>query len=1050
MGKAKHAAGGFKSKMFGSKKSHEMKHAKPQENDDAYKKYVEENFDKNGFWKKDYHSEGQIERNDSNVYEEDLKNTNKENAKADSRDVISQQIDLDVPVEDEPENDYGFDALSSLSAALSTDGKFSFTRHTNKEYKKEEKPSESISENGDNDDDFAKALLGAIGSTDTDNDTTGSNKDVEESVAVSGDSLAERTGQMLDDLGNLEENDLLVVNVGAIDENNDDDGISKDDSKSDAVQEVENLVVSENEGANVDDATSRDATTEMSVVLSGLSEGEGESVETESEGKEDFSVINDIGSDHAETGNSAEQQVVSSYGKSDTALQDEAININSEKIDNEKEPYNIDSAVKDDDREATVNEEISFVSKPSLGETEEKTENTNDKDDFDEELSSILSMISEIENKGKASTVSSQDEINVEDNSNQLKSSDDSNLVVAEPIDDVPSEEIRDSKEMSSEENDTIAHSLIEEPAEEASLDNNIDEPKVDDSECCETEILEAYSDEVDANVDYADENVDGTKEEAKKDENKKDKKNKKPFDKQKLRYLIFAAVALVVGISIILGAILINNDKTYGPYCKVGDHVVSKADYNFFYNSTVNNFVSTYKNYLDYIGLDLSKDFSEQQYTSDQTWQEFFQEQTLDFMKEVYALSDAGYEAGISEDNSTYETVSTNLINSAKESGVTEQEFLTQIYGSGASKKHIEKMLKMYCVAIEYSNQLKETTMVPNDEEVLKYYSTHKDDYDSVTYRVFTFEAKPTGGTKNEYGDIEYTDKEWLEAMGVANKKASNFFEQVYDESTFKALCLKYADKDEKDKYSAKNDGSLNTKQGKSAINSVLSDWLYDSARQKDATAIIEDAENHCYHIVYFIGRERDETPTVNVRHILISPDSVEKPDENATDAEKATYEAKVAEADKSAKEKADEVYKSWLDGEKTEDSFESLAKQYSADGSNTGTYENVGRGQMVGEFDSWIFDDSRKTGDTGIVKTEYGYHIIYFVGRGEPKWKTSIKETLADENYDTYIINLKKNYTFEDIKGELKYLSDKEISNDLKQELGINDATPDSIKIN
>ena len=35
-----------------------------------------------------------------------------------------------------------------------------------------------------------------------------------------------------------------------------------------------------------------------------------------------------------------------------------------------------------------------------------------------------------------------------------------------------------------------------------------------------------------------------------------------------------------------------------------------------------------------------------------------------------------------------------------------------------------------------------------------------------------------------------------------------------------------------------------------------------------------------------------------------------------------------------------------------------------------------------MVTAFNDWCFDSSRKSGDTGIVETEYGYHVMYFVG--------------------------------------------------------------------
>lgn len=39
------------------------------------------------------------------------------------------------------------------------------------------------------------------------------------------------------------------------------------------------------------------------------------------------------------------------------------------------------------------------------------------------------------------------------------------------------------------------------------------------------------------------------------------------------------------------------------------------------------------------------------------------------------------------------------------------------------------------------------------------------------------------------------------------------------------------------------------------------------------------------------------------------------------------------------------------------------------------------VNRGEMVTEFEDWCFE-KHEVGDTGIVKSEYGYHVMYFVG--------------------------------------------------------------------
>ena len=41
-----------------------------------------------------------------------------------------------------------------------------------------------------------------------------------------------------------------------------------------------------------------------------------------------------------------------------------------------------------------------------------------------------------------------------------------------------------------------------------------------------------------------------------------------------------------------------------------------------------------------------------------------------------------------------------------------------------------------------------------------------------------------------------------------------------------------------------------------------------------------------------------------------------------------------------------------------------------------------------MVKEFEDWSFDASRKYGDTGLVKSTYGYHIMFFVG-SDTEWR-------------------------------------------------------------
>ena len=145
---------------------------------------------------------------------------------------------------------------------------------------------------------------------------------------------------------------------------------------------------------------------------------------------------------------------------------------------------------------------------------------------------------------------------------------------------------------------------------------------------------------------------------------------------------------------------------------------------------------------------------------------------------------------------------------------------------------------------------------------------------------------------------------------------------------------------------------------------------------------------------------------PSVNVRHILISFTDTNE-DGTTSDEEKAAAQAKAQEL---------------LAGYNTnpsEDYFAQLANENSEDpGSNTkgGLYEEVYPGQMVQAFNDWCFDAARQPGDTDIVETSYGYHVMYYVGQTEVYyWKDVAKGGFAGNLMNTWIQELMDLYPVE-----------------------------------
>lgn len=153
--------------------------------------------------------------------------------------------------------------------------------------------------------------------------------------------------------------------------------------------------------------------------------------------------------------------------------------------------------------------------------------------------------------------------------------------------------------------------------------------------------------------------------------------------------------------------------------------------------------------------------------------------------------------------------------------------------------------------------------------------------------------------------------------------------------------------------------------------------------------------------------GIQKLDQPNVNVRHILITPESTTDDEGNTVTTDEAWAAAET---------KAQEIYDQWKAGRATEDTFGELAQANTDDSgslTNGGLYEDVYPGQMVTEFNDWCFDASRQPGDTGIVKTSYGYHIMYFVGTtDEIYWRTAVKSLITSQNISDEIANLQLAY--------------------------------------
>jgi len=173
-------------------------------------------------------------------------------------------------------------------------------------------------------------------------------------------------------------------------------------------------------------------------------------------------------------------------------------------------------------------------------------------------------------------------------------------------------------------------------------------------------------------------------------------------------------------------------------------------------------------------------------------------------------------------------------------------------------------------------------------------------------------------------------------------------------------------------------------TKGGAYVEDDEISKWFYEDARKANDAKLDknESEDKSTYTIdINFLAKEKykDTSATKNVGHILFTKEKHKDPEA-----------------------KAKEILALYEGGEKTREAFEALGKEHTEDSSVF--YDNVYEGQMVEEFEDWLFDDARKVGDTGIVETEYGFHIMYFDGEGDEKWYMNVENSIFNEDYEKW----------------------------------------------
>lgn len=482
----------------------------------------------------------------------------------------------------------------------------------------------------------------------------------------------------------------------------------------------------------------------------------------------------------------------------------------------------------------------------------------------------------------------------------------------------------------------------------------------------------------------------------------RKVQKRKEEKEKEKKEERISTAVGIVflVALVCLVASFPIRTYlATHETYVVINGEEVNKVEFDYVYNTSKNNYITQYGSYLSYFGLDTSKDLSTQMYSDTLTWQDYFEQNAVESLKQNKALMAEAKAAGFTYDTTDeYNTFKETIKTSAAAAGVSDKEYVRSIYGSYATMGRIEEYVKNDMVMNAYYQKLQEDN-APSDDEIQSYYEENKATYDSVDYRLTTIEADlPTEPT--ELADpVEETGADTTGSTDgtAATDSTQDTAYQPSDAEIAKAMEDAKVLADDAEQTVAK-DGEAHENEKKSSVNYLISDWLFDDARKAGDTTVITNDNSHCYYVVAFEKRYLDETPSADVRVII--------PTEDKT---------------------GEEILEEWKNGAATEDSFAELCKKYTQDTSaveNGGLFEQVTKTGMTEELSNWIFDSSRQAGDTVAITVSDTTYVLYYIGQDQPEWKINIKNTLVSDTMSQHVQDITADVTVEDPKGKLNYL--------------------------
>lgn len=503
--------------------------------------------------------------------------------------------------------------------------------------------------------------------------------------------------------------------------------------------------------------------------------------------------------------------------------------------------------------------------------------------------------------------------------------------------------------------------------------------------------------------------------------------------------YTIAFCAAIILMVLIVVGSTAYNAYTNSGIPARnttaatIGSHELSNAELSYYFVDAINQFASDYSSYLSYF-LSTSTPLDQQIYDQEtgETWADYFIDTAINNAASIYSLADeasANGHALTDEEIASIDDSLDTLEDYAKENNYKSLDaYIQATYGDGASKESFREYLLVNNLAQSYYTAYSDS-LTYTDADLREAEKDILAQYSSFNYNSYYLAANSflEGGTTDDDGNTTYSDEEKAASVAAAEEAAKSLTESTTIEeldAAIAALSIN-AESETTVKSNAYADVSY------TKIDSTVREWITDSSRvEGDITYIPytydstdadgnETTVTNGYYVVRFTSENDNNYPLANVRQILVKP-------EGGTYNSSTGYTDYTDDEMAAAKVVAEELLESWKSGDATEDSFATLANEKSADGDGTtgGLITDVYPGQTVTNFNNWCFEDGRTKGDTGLVDSIYGWHIIYYCGDSDTLYRDFLIENdLHTADLNEWQTALAEAITVE--KGNVSYIT-------------------------